>query len=121
MDEEIFKLCKEVYKRTEWRDVEYLYFNSVGGWVLEHHGSQDEANETLENEPGDWLPLYTSGYLLEKLPKSINGRQLNGWYEDDCTTYGYGQDVTVWHYEADTPLKALLKLTIALHEAGELV
>jgi len=73
--------------------------------------------KTIEN---DAYPLYTSDYLLEKLPKQIDGKQLQGYFEDECTTYGYGEDVTVMSWEGSTPLKALLKLTLALSEAGEL-
>lgn len=109
-DNELFGLCKEVYKRfPEWQ---------TGKWLFDIHtkGKDGEA------------PEYTSDYLLEKLPKTIDS--------DDSILYltVYGDDIVLedeaWvacyelydsdkhNVKADTPLKALLKLTIALDDAG---
>ena len=107
---ELHELCKEVYEKTGW-----------------------EAPETYKAEDGnpenDWQ-AYDTDYLLEKLPKRIDNDEVNWldiYYEDDpdCWRAGYEyakSDKWGDSYDvvADTPLKALLKLTIALSEAGEL-
>jgi len=94
MDNELHELCEEVYELTEWGD------NAL------------QLGHTPNHE--DIFPLYTSDYLLEKLPNGVAVSNANGrwgaWVvlqEDDLE-------------EADTPLKALLKLVLALEKAGEL-
>lgn len=115
-DNELFKLCKEVYGLfPEWTS-EDLKLIGVGSNV------SGEVNI---------YPLYTSDYLLEKLEDvpvdyrimdspsieiHFGGRKRKLAYK--CRAYlGFDKDYEVY---ADTALKALLKLTIALHEAGEL-
>ena len=102
---ELFELCKKVYERTGWVEVK--------NW-----------NTTLER----WEYPYTSDYLLEKLPNPLI------YHNNDCAIeirrtkkdkymwsanirHSYGQ---YFKQIADTPLKALLKLCLALKEAGEL-
>ena len=112
---ELFELCKQVYEATGWKDT---------------HGRLDDGNHTIRNEGNEVLlgtkqvPLYTSDYLLEKLPSTIK----NELDEGDDYLFLYKKNGS-WHADymgqflrcnADTPLKALLKLTIALSEAGEL-
>lgn len=96
---ELFELCKEVYERT--------------GWLV-----------------NDRSPEYTSDYLLEKLPASIkqdeekvflrglhpnhSGSAATALYRDMDSGEAYIQVF------AKTSLKALLKLVIALDDAGEL-
>ncbi len=105
---ELFDLCKRVYELTSWKDT---------------YSRLDDGNHTIRNEGNEVLlgskqaPLYTSDYLLDKLPgftnlyKESSGREYKAQVQ-------YGESLRrVW---ADTPLKALLKLTIALSEAGEL-
>lgn len=94
---ELFELCKEVYEKTGWKPTDW------------QHGIEDGQ------------PLYTSDYLLEKLPKK---NIILTFDEFSCTWRTiYGADIFStdrFRGNADTPLKALLKLTIALSEAGEL-
>ena len=121
---ELFELCKEVYERTGWsadmdRGVDYVW-----------------CHETLTRLPIDWdtsdvhlhIPLYTSDYLLEKLPEEVD-RGLLVVTNGDRPHAGYAQrdqygDTSLSRnfYKraqySDTPLKALLKLVIALHDAG---
>ena len=122
---ELFELCKQVYEATGWKDT---------------HGRLDDGNHTIRNEGNEVLlgtkqvPLYTSDYLLEKLPAHFYGGTIamtaetdegptrySFFYEDNHETAQvvHCENVRLqgWH---DTPLKALLKLTIALSEAGEL-
>ena len=103
-DTELFELCKEVYKRTRWDD------------------------DSLKGIPAHWgyCPLYTSDYLLEKLPKRIGSYGLSMWSypKGNGVAYGY-HDVLAnkWLEKVPQrgdaiPLKALLKLVIALDDAG---
>jgi len=112
---ELFQLCKEVYERTGW--------NPKGKWFLLLNDHNDTLSYELEDDPivADYIvdgnvPLYTSDYLLEKLPE---------WTElKKKTTISYTakRDALVsYSFESDTPLKALLKLTLKLHEADELL
>lgn len=111
-DKEIFELCKEVYEKTGWND-------------------NDAPLERFDvDDPKSVAPLYTSDYLLEKLPPEIDKKLLvitNG----DRPQAGYAERNNYGEYTLDenfyrdasysnTVLKALLRLTIALHEAGEL-
>lgn len=116
---ELFELCKKVYELTEWGDMQ----NRSHTWT--------KINE--KNKPQSLCPLYTSDYLLEKLPEYVI--EYDSYYEQDISNYlcvmkvpdGYValyDGLSLAHkvkvQRADTPLKALLKLTIALSEAGEL-
>ncbi len=126
---ELFKLCKEVYELTGWNDTQNGYYFVDGEQPLLYN----KDNFHISKEPW-WRhmaylsPAYTSDYLLEKLPSPLI------FDENDCAIevrrtkkdkymwsanirHSYGQ---YFKQIADTPLKALLKLTIALSEAGEL-
>lgn len=112
--DELFELCKQVYDATGW-------------------------TPPRKSERGTWKILYTSDYLLEKLPKFLERETRHGritgsgesidmrlqlrevgyeweadYYHEESYTQEYGNILTT------TPLKALLKLTLALNEAGEL-
>jgi hypothetical protein len=69
-------------------------------------------------------PLYTSDYILEKLPGNIgdNWLRLAPIADNTWSAYYVQSGVKTMRQDewSDTPLKALLKLTIALHDAGEL-
>jgi hypothetical protein len=111
-DNELLNLHKQVYEKTGW------FVPNTQGFMNEHG---------LIGQP--WvIPIYTSDYLLEKLPHNNKGdlqvtRQ--GWSysdedyrEEDHWLIRYGIS-----YRAEygkTPLIALLKLTLALAEAGQL-
>lgn len=116
MDKELFELCKEVVERTEWGGTDYFY---CSGNVI--HRTQLDDDDFL----GEVIPLYTSDYLLEKLPRIITDHYYltitpskQHWYAA-YSQYAMGKEVK-FNNQADTPLKALLKLTIALNDAGEL-
>jgi hypothetical protein len=100
MDIGLSELCKKVYELTGWDDK-----SSNRRYIIrEIGGDADLGNNTAS--------YYTSDYLLEKLPMYIVLQTTpTGW--------------EAWHENnlrrtADTPLKALLKLVIALCEAGEI-
>lgn len=126
---ELFELCKEVYERTKWGRMdngsptdEYYVANPVSirlnkpdvveGWQIwrwEDFGESGRLHYKLGKEQA--YPLYTSDYLLEKLPFPT---------EIGCDSFTWigkyeNRGKQVWE-RADTPLKALLRLTLKLHE-----
>lgn len=122
MDQELFELCKEVYKRTKWLGGNggfmWVQWQEDSAWLLE---PSSKSGKTCH----DWFPFYTSDYLLEKLKNkypSVELVELNGHMQ----RIGRGphwRAAASWgtaKYDKDTPLKALLKLVIALDDAGEL-
>ena len=118
MDDELFQLCKSVYEKTGWG-----------------HGLTTEKSFSSDGIVFGWMPgntpLYTSDYLLDKLPAFIIDNEyelslMKGRKPEYLACYEYiyesreSHDETIYDTLADTSLKALLKLTIALSEAGEL-
>ena len=103
MSNELFELCKQVYERTGYETGEWT--NDSGGYV-------SPASDLIE--AGIHFPLYTSDYLLEKLPPGLDLFKRPNSY----VAIGPGDDPSV--HQSDTPLKALLKLTIALDDAEKL-
>ena len=97
---ELFELCKQVYEATGWKPTDW------------QHG--------IENGQ----PLYTSDYLLEKLPRYIYLQQSadgKWWWASQLqptelrTAENAYQSINT---SAGTPLRALLLLTLKLHEEG---
>jgi len=124
VDNELFELCKEVYEKTRWQIENPSFFG------VQYYGSpfETELMVTTDQAASFQAPLYTSDYLLEKLPRNIGSYGLEMWSypSDDGVAFGYYDTLAKrWHQTIPQrgdrlPLKALLKLTIALHEAGEL-
>ena len=130
---ELFSLCKKVYERTGWEDVRDFYHENDTFDEETQTFKRNGVFSIVERKRADYnTPLYTSDYLLEKLPQSIDAgrsfavdmflvldrpKSLKYRYRAFYTAPSYGKRHEV---VADTPLKALLKLTIALSEAGEL-
>lgn len=116
-DTELFELCKEVYKRFPSWQIENPFFLGV-----RYYGSPHVTDIQITNDSSSTFiaPLYTSDYILEKLP----GRIHSGHYSldlrlskvDNEYNFAYMDKHFGFHYEgiSDTPLKALLKLVIAL-------
>ena len=129
-DTELFELCKTVYEQTGWRATGKY-------WIADTYPEKPYdlyVSDKVINEGGfsTICPLYTSDYLLEKLEVvgyvdgPSKGVELmmdhhNGWgWLAHIPEYYYKYGGDKWVGFSDTPLKALLKLTIALHKAGEL-
>ncbi len=128
---ELYELCKKVYELTGWKGTQTFAVQS-----------DDDTPFTVSNEHTELghkiyrvAYLYTSDYLLEKLQQLANTdrNQLhlftdtNNGYSAKMTISGgsYGEEDYHWYEISDgyghrTPVLALLKLTIALSEAGEL-
>ena len=133
---ELFELCKDVYERfPEWVGVDY-FFHTYELYGSERTGvmTRYDHNFPLSIEHMGLVPIYTSDYLLEKLPAHFYGGTIamsaetdegptrySFFYEDNYETARvvHCKNVRLQGWD-DTPLKALLKLTIALSEAGEL-
>ena len=105
---ELFELCKQVFEKTGWGSTDLdkqMYVETEFG---------PEYVESIGDGEGFWeFPLYTSDYLLEKLPFPT---------EIGCDSFMWigkyeNRGNQIWE-RADTPLKALLKLTLKLHEEG---
>lgn len=141
-DNELFELCKKVYERTQWD-------NGRSRWVvvpIRAHGLDDYRSWKLVT-PGyrgktglGFVPLYTSDYLLEKLPGAVHEtldkkdskRKQQFALRCEAPIVNYMQGTWAFFYDAgyftpesikywsdaNTPLKALLKLVIALDDAG---
>lgn len=132
MDNELFELCKEVYKRTKWDGNDLLH--RLGDEVFYRELFDSDVDEKHPRE--SYYPLYTSDYILEKLPKFVEGEKhsshllclqpnpigagFQAMYHLSIARPTSTSQNTKYMHTADTPLKALLKLTIALHEGGEL-
>lgn len=115
-ENEVFELCKQVYEATGWKqspNISQLY---------EYWDDYDELCViSIEDADDALVPAYTSDYLLDKLPKFIDDRRLtlqpvigNRW--DASYDLINEADDSIYDSFAKTPLKALLKLSIELHE-----
>ena len=113
-DNELFELCKEVYRRHQfWAGTDMIFGKEVGrDWRI--------MPLTLRIPKHNRIPLYTSDYLLEKLPEYVI--EYDSYYEQDIRNYlcvmkvpdGYValyDGLSLAHkvkvQRTDTPLKAL--------------
>lgn len=104
---ELLELCKQVYEATGWKqspNISQLY---------EYWDDHDELCViSIEDADDALVPAYASDYLLEKLPngttilKDVHG--FKAW-----NIYNRKRIAT---YTCDSPVEALLKLTLKLHE-----
>jgi hypothetical protein len=115
---ELYELCKEVYKRTGWEqraNISELY---------EYWDDYDELCViSVEDTDDELTPAYNSDYLLEKLPKTLKHHEhydyLTLWSDSETdwnAAYELDNDCENFDIAGDTPLEALLKLTLALHK-----
>ena len=133
-DKELFELCKQVYEKFGWGHALNFEYGLVQN--IEDSNLLVKVRTAYAKPDVEYVaPLYTSDYILEKLPNHIDKDSVN--YElimrlpfDSDYRFHYHNEkagrlnVTNTDLGAfgdgDTPLKALLKLTLALHDAGEL-
>ena len=110
---ELFELCKQVYEATGWKHTIGKFHDdgSYDGYVGHMGISYTPSPQDAKWLPKD-IPLYTTDYLLEKLP-------------DGTTIMKDVQGFKAWNiynrkristYTCDSPVEALLKLTLKLHE-----
>ena len=121
MDDELLDLCEQVYNRTGWE---------CGSWY---------SHEIIKR------PAYTMDFIIDSLPVFVYDTVTRLHKESGCRNctceQRYKTYLEIHRYDtksmacyvsngnsraipyltrATTPLKALLRLTIAMHEAGEL-
>lgn len=121
-DKELLDLCQQVYEVTGWEDESLSWFVQGLGdkepWILHKKNKLDGYKNIA--------PHYNSDYLLVRLPKDIitdsshtylclNRSMIDLWaaYYGDAAG---NKDTEVCR--SDTPLKALLLLTLELHKAN---
>jgi hypothetical protein len=119
-DTELFDLCNEVYKKTKWSGSDFSYYKAVNDtWeILQQHACVKHTK---------CIPLYTSDYILEKLPVVIDAKddaEKAHWLH--LRMVALAKDEYNFYYEGTNldftgkPLIVLLKLVLALVDAGEL-
>ena len=136
MDNELFDLCKQVYEKTGWKDT-FAVYEQTDGIPL---GTPYVSYPELERKYGLWstqemkkqTPLYTTDYLLEKLPSVVQDtddkifRVITMWINGDGSTHAgyaepYAHDDKYAHSQtSDKMVDTLLKLTLELSEDGKL-
>ena len=125
---ELLDLCKQVYKATGWtgtNQVIGIYYQISE--VDVKYGIFDRSEK--RKEPVD-TPLYTSDYLLKKLPSVVQDpydkifRHIQMWINGDRSAHaGYVEpyahdDRVAYAQKSDEMRITLLKLTLKLHEEG---
>lgn len=120
MDSELFELCKSLYEiKPEWENeldwmvktnkgLESEYIRRV--FYEEDNDEDDFLFEMSEYGTDTAVPLYTSDYLLERLPQPVTLRS--------NVPFGWIASFVSQSHQAETPLKALLMLTLSLKEAS---
>ena len=114
MNKELYELCKQVYEATGWENDRYVkHLNKAPSYECRYHNAS----------------IYTSDYLLEKLSAVTDHVSVNRSNKISIDASNDEKGNWYAHYwlksrrvqvKSDTPLKALLKLCLALKEAGEL-
>ena len=122
MDTELFELCKEVARTTGWKtdsfisnpadakDKEYLYTSDYLLEKLPQFLTLDSYRCRLTVSPGGFGKEF-------KTPNYVPRRPYTAFW---CAAYVDKNGLPPKLASGDTALIALLKLTLALHEAGEL-
>lgn len=129
-DTELFELCVEVYKRTGWGDWSQPDGDSdQTDAYWKHLKGETEAEAFVSSDHTRWsdaiwiAPSYDTDYIFGKLPHDKQFRLMV-----DTVTISKKRVYWVqgnwdkrWTEHCDDPLKALLKLVIALDDAKELL
>ena len=112
VDTELFDLCREVYEKTK---LGHPITDFERGIVIHWEDGQmfDFPTDELDIEEYT-APLYTSDYLDDKLP---NGTTVSKGKDGNYGAWIVGREEDTFE-ESDSPIKARLKLTIALDDAG---
>lgn len=135
-NQELFDLCKQVYEATEWDGADAVYEQVVG--IPE--GEPYIVYPKIIKQYGLWgtqelkkrTPLYTSDYLLGKLPAVVQDpsdkifRHIQMWVNGDGSAHAgyvepYAHDDKVAYAQQSNEMRtALLKLALGLHKEGVL-
>lgn len=131
-DTELYELCKSVFEKTGWDKTHHVILHFVTPGVKDSERIGEWHNNGDFDENDEAYPLYTSDYLLEKLPPVIQDpddkkfKHVQMWINGDGTAHaGYVEpyahdDIVAYAQKSDEMRKTLLKLTLTLHEANEL-
>ncbi len=125
MSTKLYNLCKELYKKTDWVDWSELTHMFT---------EEDDYKEIHEYVNTSWntIPVYTSDYILSKLPPKIihdhADSESDFWLVISPGTKGwyvcYALNGTEFHtrhgVRGETPLEALLREALALVDDGEI-
>lgn len=118
MDDELRELCQKVYERLPmWDGTEkcYIYVDEYSPGA--YYWKVVPLHEDNVADVDEWHPLYTSDYLLEKLPHTVAA--IKGGSNCEAYIVQMGK-IKAQRQHADTPLKALLKLALALSDTNKL-
>lgn len=130
LDSELFELCREVGELFPTWDIEATYYRVDGDSEIKYSPTWFNILSYKKSNPSFIkVPAFTSDYLLEKLPKKIkhHGKRLSPslkfvdehkWWL--AQYYEIADGVPEYNSVGNTSTIALLKLTLALKEAGEL-
>ncbi|WOI85972.1 hypothetical protein [Rhodococcus qingshengii] len=137
---ELFELCKFVYEATGWlrykTEVDADFYFATNDIEKKIENYEVVSREHYHFPQGfisqDFIPLYDSDYLLEKLPPVIQDdydrkfRHIQMWINGNgechaCYVEPYDAEFRgAYAVKSDAMRKALLKLTKTLIEAGEI-
>ncbi len=130
-DSELLGLQEKVFDLTEWGNTNlYLCYEwDVNGYRTGEKAIEHKSLIEMESAEKHIIqPYYNSDYLMDKLEEQHYQLRLEHNHAD-MTWYAYfaGKELhnlfdndDDWSIAGNTPLKALLRLVIALAEAGEL-
>ena len=119
---ELFELCKQVYEATGWKQSQNI------SQLYEYWDDHDELCViSIEDADDALVPAYTSDYLLEEL--SVVTDHVSVTRSNKISIDASNDEKSNWYancwfrsrrvqVKSDTPLKALLKLTLKLYEEG---
>jgi hypothetical protein len=111
------KLCKELYELSGWIETPFAYDISYADNWLRH--IEDFPKNSRERQGVSMIPAYDLGYLLRKLPMSVEIRNHHLDKLKGVVRGGWAGDMmTRQHLMADTPEDALCKLCIELFKQG---
>jgi hypothetical protein len=121
-DKELFELCRKCYEATGWKNTGRVWYSNAG--KVHDIESVYVDGEVFDKSAN--VPLYSSDYLLGKLQETENSVLLR-WNRDlggSAAMKAWGGKYCAGTFDmpqgeypiSDTPLKALLKLTLKLHE-----
>lgn len=108
------ELCKELYELSGWNDETEFHYDLTDGLI--------GVGLPRKAVPGNVeIPAYDLGYLIRKLPKSIDGDSLGvSWAQitGNCWRADYGFGLKIKTQYDKTPENVLCKLAIELIKQG---
>ena len=117
MTDETFNLCLQVWEATGWDGDDLLHF--LGGEI--HYKKLFESDmHWLDTTKDTYVPVYTSDYLLERLPRTYGGVALSLWAGGSTGWIAEYDTENGGRCTGATPLTALLRLVLELKKEGKI-